>query len=264
MNEIMIFESSEFGKVRTAGTIDNPLFCAMDVCHALGYKNGRDAVAKHTEQEDVVKCDTLTEGGNQQLSFVNESGLYSLIFGSKLESAKRFKRWITSEVIPAIRKTGGYSLQAQLPKDYLSALKALVVAEEEKQQLQLTNQELIETNTELANTITAMQPKVSYYDKILNSSGTVTITQIAQDYGMTPRKLNNKLHELGIQRKVNGQWILYSQYLKEGYVQSKTLQFQTKDGRTYFQTLTEWTSKGRLFIYKTLKLNNILPLIEQN
>jgi phage antirepressor YoqD-like protein len=143
-------------------------------------------------------------------------------------------------------------------------LKALVVAEEEKQQLQLTNQELIETNTELANTITAMQPKVSYYDKILNSSGTVTITQIAQDYGMTPRKLNNKLHELGIQRKVNGQWILYSQYLKEGYVQSKTLQFQTKDGRTYFQTLTEWTSKGRLFIYKTLKLNNILPLIEQN
>jgi anti-repressor protein len=264
MNEIMIFESSEFGKVRTAGTSDNPLFCLKDICDIL--ELGNPSQVKARLDDGVITNEGITDslGRQQNVTFINEDGLYDVILDSRKPQAKKFRKWITSEVIPAIRKTGSYSLQAQLPKDYLSALKALVVAEEEKQQLQLTNQELIETNTELANTITAMQPKVSYYDKILNSSGTVTITQIAQDYGMTPRKLNNKLHELGIQRKVNGQWILYSQYLKEGYVQSKTLQFQTKDGRTYFQTLTEWTSKGRLFVYKTLKLNNILPLIEQN
>lgn len=105
MNEIQIFNSPQFGEIRTA-TYDNnePLFCAADVCKALGYTNPRKAIADHSEQEDVTKRDTPTQGGIQQMTFVNESGLYSLIFGSKLESAKQFKRWVTSEVLPEIRK----------------------------------------------------------------------------------------------------------------------------------------------------------------
>ncbi len=110
MNDIKIFESSIFGQIRTLGTSDNPLFCAVDVCNALGYSNGRDAISRHVDREDVVKCDCLTNRGIQSMSFVNESGLYALIFGSKQERAKEFKSWVMREVLPSIRKTGSYSV----------------------------------------------------------------------------------------------------------------------------------------------------------
>lgn len=111
MNEIQIFNSSEFGNMRTVTIDDEPWFVGKDVAEALGYSNARDALSKHVDKEDkgVAKCDT--PGGKQDLSIINESGLYALIFGSKLESAKRFKHWVTSEVLPTIRKTGGYQKQ---------------------------------------------------------------------------------------------------------------------------------------------------------
>lgn len=115
MNEMQIFNSEEFGQVRTV-TIDNePWFAGYDVADALGYKNQSDAIAKHVEEEDkqnILKSQiaTLTEMPNRGLTFINESGLYALIFGSKLESAKRFKHWVTSEVLPAIRKSGSYEI----------------------------------------------------------------------------------------------------------------------------------------------------------
>lgn len=96
--------------VRTFGTADAPLFIALDVCNALGYKRARDAVAQHVDPEDLIKVEIDTAGGKQTVNCVNESGLYALIFGSKLESAKRFKRWVTSEVLPAIRKNGHYEV----------------------------------------------------------------------------------------------------------------------------------------------------------
>ena len=96
--------------VRTFGTADAPLFIALDVCNALGYKRARDAVAQHVDHEDLIKVEIDTAGGKQTVNCVNESGLYALIFGSKLESAKRFKRWVTSEVLPAIRKNGHYEV----------------------------------------------------------------------------------------------------------------------------------------------------------
>lgn len=111
MNEIKIFENPAFGQIRTLGTVDEPLFCASDVCNALGYSNGRDAISRHVDEGDVVKCDTPTISGIQTMSFVNESGLYALIFGSKQERAKEFKLWVTHEVLPSIRKTGSYSIK---------------------------------------------------------------------------------------------------------------------------------------------------------
>lgn len=114
MNDIQIFSNPSFGEIRTQMSASNePLFCASDVCSALGYSNPRKTIADHVDEGDVTKRDTLTAGGVQQLAYVNESGLYSLIFGSKLESAKAFKRWVTSEVLPSIRKTGSYSAQSQ-------------------------------------------------------------------------------------------------------------------------------------------------------
>lgn len=107
MNELKVFENEEFGKIRAVMIDNEPWFMAKDVAVVLGYKNGRDALAKHVDNEDrgVAKCDTL--GGTQDLTIINESGVYALVFGSKLESAKRFKHWITHDVLPTIRKTGG-------------------------------------------------------------------------------------------------------------------------------------------------------------
>lgn len=110
MNNLQIFKNEEFGEIRTVELNNETYFVGKDVATALGYANARDAISKHVDDEDkgVAKCDTL--GGNQNLTIVNESGLYALIFGSRLESAKRFKHWVTSEVLPSIRKTGGYKL----------------------------------------------------------------------------------------------------------------------------------------------------------
>lgn len=121
MNNLQIFKNEEFGEIRTVELNNETYFVGKDVATALGYANARDAISKHVDDEDkgVAKCDTL--GGNQNLTIVNESGLYALIFGSRLESAKRFKHWVTSEVLPAIRKTGGYKLP-QTPGEMIKLL----------------------------------------------------------------------------------------------------------------------------------------------
>lgn len=110
MNELQIFENAEFGQIRTVQLNNETYFVGKDIADALGYSNSRKALADHVAEEDkgVTKCDTL--GGKQDLAVINESGLYALIFGSKLESAKRFKHWVTSEVLPTIRKTGQYQM----------------------------------------------------------------------------------------------------------------------------------------------------------
>lgn len=110
MNSIKVFKNEIFGEIRVIGTNESPLFCALDLCNALGYTNNRDAIAKHVDERDVVKCDTPTSSGVQTMTYVNESGLYSLIFASKLPKAKEFKYWVTNEVLPSIRKTGKYDI----------------------------------------------------------------------------------------------------------------------------------------------------------
>lgn len=120
--------SFENTSVRTLGTSDLPLFVALDVCNALGYKNSKDATARHVDPEDLIKSEIETKGGRQTVNCVNESGLYALIFGSKLESAKRFKRWVTSEVLPAIRKTGRYEAPTTLTTEELYEIRKAVKA----------------------------------------------------------------------------------------------------------------------------------------
>lgn len=137
MNEIKIFNSPQFGEIRTIEVSGQPMFCAADVCKALGYSNGRDAIAKHVESDDVAKCDTPTSSGIQTMSYVNESGMYSLIFGSKLPTAKAFKKWVTSEVLPSIRKHGAYMTQETLEKaltspDFLIQLATNLKEEKQK------------------------------------------------------------------------------------------------------------------------------------
>lgn len=175
--------------------------------------------------------------------------------------AKLIKRW--KELEEQHRKPS-------VPQNYLEALKSLVKSEEEKQQLALENrkqqQEILtisKENMELGNKITEMLPKVSYYDQILQSNATMTVTQIAQDYGMSAIKLNLLLSDMKIQHKMRGQWILYGQFLTGGYVHSRAVDIIRSDGRHDVKYNTEWTTKGRIFLYEALKAKGILPLIEQ-
>ena len=241
-----IFKSKEFGQIRTCMMDGETYFVGKDVASALGYRNAPKAMADHVDDEDkgITKCYTL--GGNQEMTVINESGLYSLILSSKLESAKRFKRWVTSEVLPAIRKNGRYEL--------------------EKQNTQLSNQNrMLESRNTLLEEITAQQkPLTDYARIILSSTQTVTVTQIAQDYGYGPVRFNELLFKLHIQHKVGGQWILYIPYLNKGYVQSFSSYFVKPDGEVQVKLHTRWTQSGRLFLYEELKRAGILPLIEKN
>lgn len=117
MNEMQIFNNEEFGEVRTVVIDGEPWFVGRDVANALGYSRERDAISNHVDKDDAVKHGvTDSMGREQQTTIINESGLYSLIFGSKLPSAKKFKRWVTSEVLPQLRKTGGYRVPQTIPE----------------------------------------------------------------------------------------------------------------------------------------------------
>jgi len=252
--ELQVFNNAEFGSVRTAMVNGEVMFVGKDVATILGYSNTRDAISKHVDDEDkgVAKCDTL--GGSQDLMFINESGLYSLILSSKMPAAKKFKRWVTSEVLPAIRKHGMYAIDELIDNPDL-AIAALTQLKEERER----NKKLLETVAIQGQQILEMQPKVTYYDLILQNQGTVSITQIAKDYGMSGRRLNKLLHELGIQYKLGKTWILYQDYAECGYTHSRTYDID----ETKCVMHTYWTQKGRLFLYDLLKAEGYYPLIEQ-
>lgn len=171
MNELQIFQSEQFGMIRTAGTAEEPLFCASDVCRALGYNNGRDAISRHCEGDDVVKRDIIDNlGRTQSAAFVNESGLYSLIFGSKLESSRQFKRWVTSEVLPSIRKSGSY-VAKKLSRKELAQM--VLQQEEEMEMLRLENLRKDER-------IEEQKPKVVFADAIVGSKTSCLIGELAK------------------------------------------------------------------------------------
>lgn len=181
---------------------------------------------------------------------------------SKLPNAKRFKRWVTNEVLPSIRKTGGYIAgEENMTEDEL-ILKAMNVLNTKVENLKERNKQLQENNEKQNQLIGELKPKADYTDRILQSKGTVKINVIANDYGLTAIAMNKKLHELGVQYKQGKDWLLYSEHRGKGYTHSKTIHFFHKDGTPDTTMNMEWTQKGRLFLYDKLKENGILPMIE--
>ncbi len=261
MNELKIFENEQFGTIRTVEIDSTPYFVGKDVAEILGYSNSRKALIDHVDEEDKNTV-TIRDGipGNPNQVVINESGLYSLILSSKLPKAKEFKRWVTSEVLPAIRKHGVYAVDEVLenPDMLISALQAL---KEEKAKAK----RLTETLAVQEQQIAELKPKASYYDVVLNCKDLVSVTEIAKDYGKSGKWLNEKLHELGIQFKQGGKiWLLYQKYAQRGYTSTKTQTYNGNDGEVHTKVHTYWTQKGRLFIYDKLKAEGILPIMEKS
>lgn len=258
-NKPQIFTNEQFGAVRIIIIESEPWFVGKDVAEILGYSNASKAVMAHVDDEDkqfVMMNVADSQNGNLvKTALINESGLYSLILSSKLPSAKEFKRWVTSEVLPSIRKHGAYMTQDTLEKaltspDFLIQL-ATQLKEEQEARKALEAEKAV------------LLPKASYCDVILHSPGLLSVTQIAKDYGESAVWLNKILAEEKVQYKHRKEWILYSKYADKGYATSQTGTHPTSEG-IGSHLHTYWTQKGRQFIYELLKnKRGIVPIMER-
>lgn len=257
MNNLKIFNNHEFGKIRTIIDENNePWFVGRDVAEILEYRNGSRDINRHVDELDRKK--EMVHDGNQlkETILINESGLYSLIFSSKMDKAREFKRWVTSEVLPAIRKDGGYILANKNDSEEEIMAKAVLIAQKSMERLKLENKQKDQIIGEL-------KPKADYVDKILQNKSLIKVSAIAKDYGMSAQEMNKLLHELRIQYNQGGQWLLYAKIQDKGYTSSETHVYEKKDGSTDIRLLTKWTQKGRIFLYDELKKNGYLPMIER-
>ena len=250
-NQIKQFHSDEFGEIRVLEIEGEPWFVGADIAGALGYEKPRNALLKHVDGDDALKRGIIDSmGRTQQTTLINESGLYSLILSSKLPSAKRFKRWVTSEVLPTIRKHGAYATHDTLDE----LLRSPKFAERLIQRLE----EEREKSGVLEGLATEMAPKALYCDMVLQCANLVPVSLIAKDYGMSAAAFNTLLYDLGVQFPMAGTWILYQQHAKKGYTRTRTYRVGEKIAAMH----TCWTQKGRLFLYEFLKDFGILPVME--
>ena len=239
MNEIQIFQNQEFGAIRTISNEQGDvMFCAKDVAEALGYNNTMKAVRDHVDEEDKLRERIVLSGQNRQAIFINESGLYALILSSKLESARRFKHWVTSEVLPSIRKQGGYMVAHPDETDEEILARALQIMKA-----------AIESRDEV---IAELLPRADYADEVLDSVSCITTTQLAKELGMTAQELNRRLCEMRIQYWQSGQYMLYAEYARMGLAKSRTHKRVMKHGMVLTELYLVWTERGRDFIHRLL------------
>ena len=297
--QVAVFENPEFGTVRTAtDEKGEPWFCAKDLCDVLGYKRATDAVRQHVRSSDTAKYRIartvknrfgVSEGKvqNVQMNFVNESGFYALVLGSKLATAVKFKNWVTSVVLPQIRKTGGYipvkegESEEETIRNAEEILRATLKKKEEllEQQKKLIGEQDVEIRRlngvvdeqvvniarkgeniiHLEHQVDGLMPKAIYSDNVLDSVSCFTTTQVAKELGITAQELNRSLCALHIQYYQSGQYMLYAEYAHMGLAKSRTRYNafldpncdgrKEKMGKAVTHTYLVWTEKGRKFIH---------------
>ncbi len=205
----------------------------------------------------VAICDSI--GREQKPVLINESGLYSLILSSKLSGAKKFKRWVTSEVLPAIRRHGMYATDDLIANPDI-AIAAFTALKQEREKSKALAEIVAVQNQQIAE----MKPKVSYYDIVLQCKDVLLISVIAKDYGWSANKMNKYLHNKGVQFKQGNKiWLLYQKYADKEYTSTKTHDYYDSHNNQHTAVHTYWTQQGRLFIYSLMKSDGNLPLIEQ-
>ena len=296
---VCVFENPEFGMVRMAtDEKGEPWFCAKDLCDVLGYKRATDAVKQHVRSSDTAKYRIartvknrfgVSEGKvqNVQMNFVNESGFYALVLGSKLATAVKFKDWVTSVVLPQIRKTGGYIpvkegeseeetirnaeeiLRATLKeKEMLLEQQRKLIGEQDEEIRRLNgvvDEQVVniarkgENIIHLEHQVDGLMPKAIYSDNVLDSVSCFTTTQVAKELGITAQELNRSLCALHIQYYQSGQYMLYAEYAHMGLAKSRTRYNafldpkcdgrKEKMGKAVTHTYLVWTEKGRKFIH---------------
>ena len=251
-NNVQVFDNLKVKEVN--GQV---MFDAESAAIGLGIseiaKSGNEVV-KWTRINKYLGIDTSVDKIKRG-DFITEPQFYKLAIKANNETAERFQAWVTEEVLPSIRKHGAYLTNDKIEEILLSPDTLIKVATELKNER--------EKNVLLTQQVSESRPKADYYDKIMQSKSLVTITQIAKDYGWSAKQMNDKLHSLGVQYKIGGQWVLYSKYQDKGYTFSTTVDITKKDGSSDVRMNTKWTQKGRVFIYSLLKENDILPTIEQ-
>ncbi len=272
MNDLELF-NFEGNNVRTLEIDEEVYFVGKDVAKVLGYARLQKAVNDHVDPEDKIeKIVNISQSSQNRTKpemtlLITESGVYSLIFNSKMPNAKRFKRWVTSEVLPAIRKHGAYMTDEKAfdvvnNKNGLADL--LQQAADQLKQKDIRIEEVEKENRSLTIQLEESNKKANYLDLILGDPTPILITQIANDYGYSAVSFNKLLNKLRIQRRVNGQWILYRTYMGKGYTTTKNADYTDRHGNLKTKIYTVWTQKGRRFIYDILNKNDILPLIERD
>lgn len=255
--ELQIYKNTEFGSVRTTTIGGQPYFVGKDVTDILGYQNGSRDINRHVDEEDRQKAMFFDGTQDKETIIINESGLYSLILSSKMPNAKKFKRWVTNEVLPAIRKHGIYATDDLIANPDL-AIAAFTALKEERER----NKTLTAAVAVQQQQIAEMKPKATYYDVVLKCKDAVNISVIAKDYGWSGIRMNEYLHGKGIQFKQGDTWLLYQKHADKGYTRTNTHVYEDSNGFEHTKVHTKWTQKGRLFIYEQLKADGIYPQIE--
>ena len=264
--ERQVFNNSQFGELRISGTPDKPMFCLNDVCKALGLGNVT-ALKSRLDEKGFTTIKVLTSGGNQQMIFINEPNLYRCIFQSRKAEAEQFQDWVFNEILPSIRKSGGYIATQVNETPEMIMARALKVAEhtieehekrmkalaEENEAQKRINKQL-EADTQMkAEEIKKLTPDADYARQILTAVNTWNTNIIAKEMGMSAVTLNQHLQRLGIQYKQHKVWILSAKYQGKGYTKTQTYNYFNSAGEVCTRMQQEWTEVGRRWLLELWK-----------
>ena len=237
-NDIISINHEQFGQLRAVlDERGEPWFVGSDVANSLGYSNPRKALRDHVDEEDKTRNETFLVNGTAPI-LINESALYTLVLRSKLEDARKFRKWVTGEVLPSIRKQGGYLMVRPDESDEVIMARALLI-------MQATLKRRDEQ-------IALLKPRAEYADQVLDSISCFTTTQLAKELDMTAQELNRLLCEMHIQYWQSGQYLLYADYARQGYAKNRTHSHRGHDGLLHTHTYLVWTERGRDFIHQLL------------
>jgi prophage antirepressor-like protein len=235
---IISINHEQFGQLRAVlDERGEPWFVGSDVANSLGYSNPRKALRDHVDEEDKTRNETFLVNGTAPI-LINESALYTLVLRSKIKDARIFRRWVTSEVLPSIRKNGGYMMASPDESDEVILARALQI-------MQATLQRRDEQ-------IAQLKPRAEYADHVLDSITCITTTQLAKELDMTAQELNRLLCEMHIQYWQSGQYLLYADYARQGYAKNRTHSYRGHDDTLRTNTYLVWTERGRDFIHRLL------------